>query len=157
MPAPSLTLETVPCNLCQSTDLETVFDARAHLEKDPELAVKFRASSDELLTQPLVRCRQCSLLFVNPRIPAAAMLGGYAAGDDTQYVSQMRARVRTFAGALSHINRLKPAKGHCWTSARPPGLSSEPRATMAGRRWESSRTAGSPSGAAPISAAGLRG
>jgi SAM-dependent methyltransferase len=112
MPATSLTLESVPCNLCQSTDLETVYDARADLEKDAELAAKFRASSDELLTQPLVRCRQCSLLFVNPRIPAAAMLAGYAEGADPQYVSQMRPRVRTFAGALSHINRLKPAKGH---------------------------------------------
>jgi SAM-dependent methyltransferase len=104
-------LETVPCNLCLSTDLETVYDARADLEKDRELAVKFRASSDELLTQPLVRCRNCSLLFVNPRIPAAAILAGYADGDDPQYVSQMTARVRTFAGALTHINRLKPAKG----------------------------------------------
>jgi SAM-dependent methyltransferase len=111
MPAPTLDLETVPCNLCHSTDLQTVYDARADLETDPELAVKFRASSDELLTQRLVRCRQCSLLFVNPRIPAAAMLAGYAEGDDRRYVSQMGARVRTFAGALSHINRLKPAKG----------------------------------------------
>jgi 2-polyprenyl-3-methyl-5-hydroxy-6-metoxy-1,4-benzoquinol methylase len=111
MPAATLNLETVPCNLCHSTDLETVYDARAHLEKDPELAVKFRASSDELLTQPLVRCRKCSLLFVNPRVRAAAILAGYAEGDDPQYVSQMNARVRTFAGALSHINRLKPAKG----------------------------------------------
>ena len=111
MPVATLNLETVPCNLCHSTDLETVYDARAHLEKDPELAVKFRASSDELLTQPLVKCRNCSLLFVNPRVRAAAILAGYAEGDDPQYVSQMNARVRTFAGALSHVNRLKPAKG----------------------------------------------
>jgi SAM-dependent methyltransferase len=104
-------LETIPCNLCQSTDLETIYDARADLERDRELAVKFRASSDELLTQPLVRCRRCSLLFVNPRIPAAAILAGYADGEDPQYVSQMAARVRTFARALRHIDRLKPAKG----------------------------------------------
>ena len=104
-------LETVPCNLCESTDLETIYVARADLEKDPELAVKFRASSDELLTQPLVRCRRCSLLFVNPRIPAAAILAGYADGEDPQYVSQMAARVRTFARALRHIDRLKPARG----------------------------------------------
>jgi SAM-dependent methyltransferase len=104
-------LETVPCNLCQSTDLETVYDARADLEREAELAAKFRASADELLTQPLVRCRNCSLLFVSPRIPAAAILAGYADGDDPQYVSQMDARVRTFTGALTHINRLRPAKG----------------------------------------------
>lgn len=111
MTATTYDLETVPCNLCESTDLETIYVARADLEKDPELAVKFRASSDELLTQPLVRCRRCSLLFVNPRIPAAAILAGYADGEDPQYVSQMAARVRTFARALRHIDRLKPARG----------------------------------------------
>ncbi len=80
----TLQLETVRCNLCHSTDLDAVYDARADLEKDRELVVKFRASSDELLTQPLVRCRQCSLLFVNPRVPAAAMLAAYAEGADPQ-------------------------------------------------------------------------
>ena len=103
--------DTVPCNLCGSEDLETVYGARADLERDRDLADKFRASSDELLTQPLVRCRQCSLLFVNPRVPSGAMLDGYASGADPVYVSQMPSRVRTFARTLTHIDRLRPAKG----------------------------------------------
>jgi SAM-dependent methyltransferase len=109
--ATTLELETVPCNLCRSTDLETVYDARADLEKDHELAVKFRASSDELLTQPLVKCRRCSLLFVNPRVSASAMLAAYAEGADPQYVSQMASRVRTFSRSLERIERLKPERG----------------------------------------------
>jgi SAM-dependent methyltransferase len=104
-------LEIVPCNLCGSTDLETVYEARADFERDRDLASKFRASGDELLTQPLVRCRECSLLFVNPRITAPAMLDGYAAGDDPAYVSQMDARVRTFARTMVRINDLSPGKG----------------------------------------------
>jgi SAM-dependent methyltransferase len=103
--------ENVPCNLCGSEDLETVYGARADLERDSQLADKFRASSDELLTQPLVRCRQCSLLFVNPRVPSSAMLDGYATGADPAYVSQMPSRVRTFARTLTRINRLRPGKG----------------------------------------------
>lgn len=110
MPAPP-PLESVPCNLCGSTDLETVYDARADLERDHDLTDKFRASGDELLTQPLVRCRRCALLFVNPRIDTRAMLQGYAAGADPVYVSQMDARVRTFARTLRHIDRLRPARG----------------------------------------------
>lgn len=104
-------LETVPCNLCGSTDLETVYDARADLERDRDLAAKFRASGDELLTQPLVQCRRCSLLFVNPRIAAGKMLDGYAAGDDPVYVSQMDARVRTFARTMARIDALRPGRG----------------------------------------------
>jgi SAM-dependent methyltransferase len=110
MPAPP-SLETVPCNLCGSDDLETVYDARADLERDHDLRDKFRASGDELLTQPLVRCRRCTLLFVNPRIDTRAMLDGYAAGADPVYVSQMDARVRTFARTLRRIDRLRPARG----------------------------------------------
>jgi SAM-dependent methyltransferase len=112
-PASSATpvLETVPCNLCGSTDLETVYDARADLERDRDLAEKFRASGDELLTLPLVRCRRCALLFVNPRYRASDMLNGYAAGADPVYVSQMDARVRTFAGTVGEITRLRPARG----------------------------------------------
>lgn len=105
------TYERVPCNLCGSDDLETVYEARADLERDPNLADKFRASSDELLTQPLVRCRRCSLLFVNPRVSSRAMLEGYATGADPAYVSQMPSRVRTFARTLERIDRLRPAKG----------------------------------------------
>lgn len=105
------TYESVPCNLCGSEDLETIYDARKDLERDPALADKFRASSDELLTQPLVRCRRCALLFVNPRVSSGPMLDGYASGDDHAYVSQMASRVRTFARTIRHVNRLRPGKG----------------------------------------------
>jgi SAM-dependent methyltransferase len=104
-------LERIPCNLCGSNDLEVVYEARADLERDSDLARKFRASGDELLTLPLVRCRACSLLFVNPRYQASAVLDGYAAGDDPVYVSQMDARVRTFAGTVVQITRLRPSRG----------------------------------------------
>ena len=111
MSEPTRPLETVPCNLCGSTDLETVYDAREDLERNHDLAHTFRASSDELLSQPLVRCRRCSLLFVNPRIARRAMLDGYAAGADPVYVSQMDARVRTFARTIARIDDLYPGKG----------------------------------------------
>jgi SAM-dependent methyltransferase len=104
-------LERVPCNLCGSSDHEVVYDARADLERDPDLTRKFRASGDELLTLPLVRCRGCALLFVNPRYQASVVLEGYAAGDDPVYVSQMDARVRTFAGTVEQITRLRPSRG----------------------------------------------
>ena len=107
----ALPLESVPCNLCGSTEVDTIYDARTHLEKDHDLARKFRASGDELLTQPLVRCRRCGLQFVSPRVAASAILDGYAAGADPEYVSQMSARVRTFARTLRHIERLAGGRG----------------------------------------------
>jgi 2-polyprenyl-3-methyl-5-hydroxy-6-metoxy-1,4-benzoquinol methylase len=112
MPAErAVPIESVPCNLCQSSELDVIVEARQDLERDRDLARKFRASGDELLTQPLVRCRRCGLQFVNPRVAASAILDGYAAGADPEYVSQMDARVRTFASALGRIERLAPGRG----------------------------------------------
>jgi SAM-dependent methyltransferase len=107
----ALPLEPVPCNLCGSTDLHVVYEAREDLEKDHDLARKFRASGDELLTQPLVRCRVCGLQFVSPRVVASAILDGYAEGADPEYVSQMGARLRTFARTLTHIEGLAGGRG----------------------------------------------
>jgi SAM-dependent methyltransferase len=104
-------LEVVACNLCGSSDHETIYAARPDLVRDVDLGRKFRASGDELLTQPLVRCRQCGLRFVNPRIAAPAMLDGYASGSDPEYVSQMDARVRTFRRGLPEIERLAGGRG----------------------------------------------
>lgn len=109
--SPPIGVEEVPCNLCGSSDLDVIYGPRQDLEKDDDLARKFRASGDELLTHPLVRCRHCQLLFVSPRVEAAAMLDGYAQGADPDYVSQMPSRERTFARTLARINRLAPARG----------------------------------------------
>ncbi len=57
-------LESVPCNLCGSTDAHIVYDARTDVAKDPELSRKFRASGDELLTQ------LASLAYLGVSVPA---------------------------------------------------------------------------------------
>jgi SAM-dependent methyltransferase len=108
---PNASLETVPCNLCGSSQHQVVYEAREDVERDPDLVDKFRASGDELLTLPLVRCRNCALLFVNPRFAADAVFDGYANGADPVYVSQMPARERTFTEAIARITKLAPAKG----------------------------------------------
>ena len=102
--------ESVPCNLCGGTDLETVRPARERSEA--ELEVRFKSSSDEALHDPLVACRSCGLQFVNPRLRADVVLGGYRDGTDETFVSQAPARERTFAKALNMIERLAPQRGH---------------------------------------------
>ena len=144
------TYESVPCNLCGSEDLETIYGPRQDLERDPALADKFRASSDELLTQPLVRCRRCCLQFVNPRVSRSAMLDGYASGDDPAYVSQMPSRVRTFARMIPHLDRLRPGKGPLLDVGTAAGAFLKAAKTTAGRRPASSPTPGSPTGGAGI-------
>src|SRR5687767_3792173 len=102
--------EYVACNLCGADDVETVYEAREP-ETNRDMVRTFRASGDELLRDRLVRCRRCGLQYVNPRPRATDIVLAYSAGDDPTYVSQVRARERTFARAATHIERLLPGRG----------------------------------------------
>jgi 2-polyprenyl-3-methyl-5-hydroxy-6-metoxy-1,4-benzoquinol methylase len=102
--------EHVPCCLCGADNYEVVYKALDDREfhGDPST---FRASSDALLTDQLVRCRFCSLQYVTPRVPEHVVLTGYRQGEDPAYVSQLAARERTFARSLERIERAAPRKG----------------------------------------------
>jgi SAM-dependent methyltransferase len=109
----SAALEHVPCNLCGADDPETVYEARydAGAGSSRDLVRTFRASGDELLIDRLVRCRRCGLEYIDPRPRSGDIVAAYSEGDDPAYVSQVEARERTFAAALSRIERLVPHKG----------------------------------------------
>jgi SAM-dependent methyltransferase len=104
-------LEHVQCGLCGADDYDVLYSPRYELERDRNLATKFRASGDELLIYQLVRCRQCALQYVNPRPRADLVYSSYMHGDDPMYVSQIRARERTFAASLDAIERRAGARG----------------------------------------------
>ena len=103
-------LETVNCDVCGSSDATVVYEARAEHDAS-DLVVKFRASGDEPLIDRLVRCTRCGMQYINPRLRPDLILGGYAEGADPTYVSQMPARIRTFARSLAGIERQLGRKG----------------------------------------------
>ena len=104
-------LEHVACNLCGADDAETVYEAQYEDRPRRDLVQTFRASGDELLIDRLVKCRQCGLEYVSPRLRGGDIVAAYSEGDDPAYVSQVDARERTFAAALARIENLQPKKG----------------------------------------------
>jgi len=104
-------MEHVPCFLCGTDDHDVVYEARHDHAADADLVHKFRASSDELLIDRLVRCRKCGFQYINPRLRGELILSSYAQGEDRAYVSQLRARERTFAASLDEIERLAGGTG----------------------------------------------
>ena len=104
-------LESVACTLCGADDYVTVYEAQYDREKDLDLVQKFRASGDELLIDRLVKCRQCGLQYVNPRLRGDLILTSYSEGEDPTYVSQLAARERTFTASLEEIERLAGGRG----------------------------------------------
>jgi SAM-dependent methyltransferase len=104
-------LEEVRCNCCGADDADTVYEARASERAREDSVRVFRASGDELLLDRLVRCRRCGLEYVSPRLRSALIVDAYSAGEDPHYVSQIRARERTFSSALARIERLAGHRG----------------------------------------------
>lgn len=104
-------LEHVACGVCDGRDYDVVHEARYDLETDPDLVQKFRASSDELLIDQLVKCKDCGLQYISPRLRGDVILSSYSEGEDPTYVSQMAARERTFGDALAHIERVAGGRG----------------------------------------------
>jgi 2-polyprenyl-3-methyl-5-hydroxy-6-metoxy-1,4-benzoquinol methylase len=103
-------LENVSCDVCGSSDATVIYEARGEHEA-ADLAGKFRASGDEPLIDRLVRCTRCGMQYINPRLRPDLILSGYADGADPTYVSQMPARIRTFARSLAGIERQFGRKG----------------------------------------------
>jgi SAM-dependent methyltransferase len=104
-------LEHVPCGVCGSTAHDVVLEAQYDHEKDLDLIQKFRASGDELLIDRLVRCRDCGMQYISPRLRGDLIFSSYAEGEDPVYVSQMAARERTFAASLQQIERVAGKPG----------------------------------------------
>ncbi|MEO5742121.1 MAG: class I SAM-dependent methyltransferase [Vicinamibacterales bacterium] len=107
-------LESVPCNICGSSESHILQTAKRHSESTPEadLTRTFSSSSDQRLNFQLVECARCGLTYISPRLGVKAMLEGYAQGMDEQFVSQARGRELTFGKCLDIVERV-------W--AAPPG------------------------------------
>ncbi|HXG55962.1 MAG TPA: class I SAM-dependent methyltransferase [Vicinamibacterales bacterium] len=104
-------LEHVACAVCAADNYDVVYAAESGRDADVDHVRTFRASGDELLIDQLVRCRGCGFQYVNPRLASDVILSGYMDGDDPAYVSQLKARERTFAASLDEIERTAGGKG----------------------------------------------
>jgi 2-polyprenyl-3-methyl-5-hydroxy-6-metoxy-1,4-benzoquinol methylase len=104
-------LEHVPCNLCEADNYDIVFPPQYELARPDEILNTFRSSGDEKLLDQLVRCRQCGLEYLNPRLRADVVIEGYSSGSDETFVSQIAGRERTFAKSLKLIEKLIPDRG----------------------------------------------
>jgi 2-polyprenyl-3-methyl-5-hydroxy-6-metoxy-1,4-benzoquinol methylase len=54
---------------------------------------------------PVVRCRQCGLVYQNPRVASARVETAYEDVADTQYLDEREGRVYTFSRALDELER----------------------------------------------------
>jgi len=104
-------LEEVACDLCGGMRVTVLRAAESSRPSARNLAQTFRASADAPLTERLVQCADCGLVFVSPRVAAGAIASAYADGDDPGFVSQAGVRERTFARQVARMEALTGGPG----------------------------------------------
>lgn len=97
--------EEIACDACSSKEYAVLYPPRYEGARYEELQEKFKSSGDETLIDQVVRCKRCDLIYVNPRVKAPLVLNGYAEGEDQTFVSQAKAREKTFGRCLKVVEK----------------------------------------------------
>jgi len=101
-------LEQIECPLCNSSDYELMRAAAYPPEVTrQDLLSVYSAASEEKLFDAIVQCRECSLIYLNPRVRADIILESYSSAKrpatDATFVRQNEHRVATFRRSLRHL------------------------------------------------------
>lgn len=117
MSVPSIKLteemyEPVRCNLCGADDPVVIYEARPRSEVEAvELSRRYAASAGDLLDERLVRCSKCDLVYINPRLKPEFIHLGYAAAENSTYLSQGPERIKTFGKYAGVLEKWTGSKG----------------------------------------------
>lgn len=103
--------EDIPCNLCGSRDAELVYPSS--LKNDNLNAMDIRCTSSAYgIHPPIVRCRNCGLVYANPRWDSSIVAESYSVVEDPTYVDEREGRVLTFSRNLKPFETLVAPNSH---------------------------------------------
>lgn len=98
-------LEICNCTVCGNKEQEIIYEATRKEFNEDDLRKEFSSSGGLPLNDQLVRCTQCGLIYVSPRLKSDVMVASYAKGDDERFVSQNPSRIRNFEKHLRKIEK----------------------------------------------------
>jgi len=99
----------VRCPLCGADDYAVRFDDRLRgAAVDPQVHYTSTSSAYGQHGR-IVRCRSCSLVYMNPRPHHQSVQDNYAAVADVRYLEEEQGRVETFSESLDQIRRFMPS------------------------------------------------
>ncbi len=98
--------QAVTCPLCGSAEFAIVYPGSFPAELSEEfLSQVYRSSSDNSLFEQVVRCTDCQLVYLSPRLNPELIIDAYAEGKDESFIAQDAMRIRTFEKALKKLAR----------------------------------------------------
>ena len=106
-------MEYVACNLCGSTETKIIYPGTIPARSQPQDMEAYRCTSSGYgRHHAIVRCRQCGLIYSNPRWDDSELMDSYEAVQDPLYLQEREGRVLTFKRHLRPLERITgPANG----------------------------------------------
>lgn len=96
--------ETILCPLCGSSDYAVICQAHYPADWDKEKIMEiYFSSSDHKLSDQLVKCKECGLVYINPRILPALIIKSYSNAVDPRFVQQNPHRIRSFSSQFRKL------------------------------------------------------
>ena len=100
--------ETIPCPLCGEAAFDIIKPSKyPDTIAAEDLRKAYSASSSHQLLDQVVRCRSCSLHYVNPRPQSELIIDSYSAAEDPTFVTENQSRTHSFAKVLRKVLALK--------------------------------------------------
>lgn len=100
-------MQHVRCNLCGADDTVVRFPCTVERSIGVESWTAFACTHDGYgRHHTIVQCRQCGLVYANPRLDRHDILDTYEAVEDPLYVEEREGRVLTFEHHLQPLERL---------------------------------------------------
>ncbi len=104
-------LVEVPCNLCGKNDYVVMYKAALKKGEGGESVEKFSAASTHVTEDQVVKCKNCGLIYINPRLKPGKIISGYSEAVDEVYVSQSEGRMQSFRHVVDKITKEFGRKG----------------------------------------------
>ncbi|MDI6751271.1 MAG: class I SAM-dependent methyltransferase [bacterium] len=100
--------EYIPCPICSSEHSKVLYEPWVDVDDPVKL---YGAASGIQGTQRLVTCKDCEMIYENPRFPEKVILEGYTSSMEAGHDSQYQMRVNSFYRALKPLSKVIPPKG----------------------------------------------
>ena len=96
-------IEKISCPICKSIEFKILKKNKIIKKKVDNVKDFFNSSSNHSLSQQLVKCKSCQLVYVNPRIKSELINTGHSYNEDEKFILQNNQRIETFKINLTKV------------------------------------------------------
>jgi len=110
-PVPEI-MESIMCELCGQDNYLVVYKGALKPEEGgSKVEETYKSSGNKPSEDTIVKCNNCGLVYVNPRLKSEEIVEGYSEGSDENFVSQVKGRESTFLTGIKFIEQFaKPGR-----------------------------------------------